>query len=138
MLVLDRLGVNEGPLVAEALIASGCRVTFATPFDAFAPQAGYSHRKDLATIFRRADVSVLTDSDVIEYDGSTATLADPEGSIAAKLEFDAIVAVTAPAPQVGIVPILSELHIPYSVIGDARAPWGVQVAIREADDVAAL
>ncbi len=136
VLVLDRLGVNEGPLVAEALVATGRQITFATPFDSFAPHAGYSHRKDLAGIFRRAGVTVLTDSDVVEYDGSSVTVADPDGAVVAKLEADSVVAVTAPTPELGLVTILEELAIPYSVIGDAEAPRGVQVAMREADDVA--
>ena len=136
VLVLDRLGVNEGALVAEALVAADRQITFATPFDSFAPHAGYSHRKDLAVIFRRAGVTVLTDSDVIEYDGSVVTIADPEGAVVAKLEADSVVAVTAPVPELALVPILDELAITYSVIGDAGAPRGVQVAMREADDVA--
>jgi 2,4-dienoyl-CoA reductase-like NADH-dependent reductase (Old Yellow Enzyme family) len=136
VLVLDRLGVNEGPLVAEALLTRGHSVTYVTPLETLAPHAGWSHRKDFATIFRRSGTRVLADLDVSKYDGFSAALVDPDGRIAHELEVDTIVAVTPPIPRLAIVAALDELEIPYSVIGDASAPRGVQVAMREADDLA--
>jgi hypothetical protein len=127
--------VNEVPLVTEALIARGHAVTYVTPLEALASHAGWSHRKDFATIFRRTGTRVLSDLDVSKYDGFSAALVDPDGHVAHELETDTIVAVTAPVPQLAVVAVLDELAISHSVIGDASAPRGVQVAMREADDI---
>jgi 2,4-dienoyl-CoA reductase-like NADH-dependent reductase (Old Yellow Enzyme family) len=136
VLVLDRLGVNEAPLVAEALIGKGHEITFATPLESMAPYAGFSHRKDFGIVFRRAGARVLTEVDIQKYDGGSASLVDPDGRVAHEIDADAIVAVTAPRPDVGLTSVLDEKGVPYAVIGDAVAPRGVGVAIREADDVA--
>jgi 2,4-dienoyl-CoA reductase-like NADH-dependent reductase (Old Yellow Enzyme family) len=135
VLVLDRLGVNEGPLVAEALVARGHLVTYVTPLESLAPHAGWSHRKDFAAIFRRSETRVLTDLDVTKYDGFSAALVDPDSRVAHEIEADTVVAIVAPVPQLAIASTLDELDIDHWVIGDASAPRGVQVAMREADDV---
>jgi 2,4-dienoyl-CoA reductase-like NADH-dependent reductase (Old Yellow Enzyme family) len=135
VLVLDRLGVNEAPLVAEALLSRGHTVTYVTPLEALAPHAGWSHRKDFAAIFRRSGTRVLADLDVSKFDGLNAALVDPDGRITHELEVDTIVAVTAPVPRLEVVSTLDDLAIGYSIIGDSSAPRGVQVAMREADDI---
>ena len=136
VLVLDRLGTNEAPLVAEALISSGRQVTFATPFEVFAPHAGYSHRKDFGIVFRGAGTMVLLESELVSFDGSIATFNDPEGRCSEHAGIDTVVAVTAPRPQLELVATIDQLGVRYKVIGDAIAPRGVQVAMRDADDVA--
>jgi hypothetical protein len=136
VLVLDRLGTSEGALVAEALIASGRQVTFVTPLDTFAPLAGYSHRKDFGIVFRKSGTRVLTDHELDTFDGSTAKLSDPEGRTSEEIGIDTVVAVTAPVPQVALAATLDLIGLSYRIIGDAVAPRGVQVAMREADDAA--
>ena len=136
ILVLDRTGVQEASLIAEVLVNAGRSVTFVTPFETYAPRAGYTQRKDLGASFRRGGVKLITECDVSNFDGVRVTLRDSDQRIAHEFAVNGIVAVVAPAPELALTTGLDELSLTYDVIGDALAPRGVLAAMRDADAVA--
>ncbi len=136
VLVYDTTGVNEGTLVAEALAGKGCRVTFVTPYETVMPNGGQLHRVQLpTTLYRRVD-RIITSGLVGMVEDGVAHIVTVAGEPIAELSPDTIVAVTAPVPNLDLVPVLESLGIPFRIAGDAVAPrWAMQ-AFKEGHEAA--
>jgi 2,4-dienoyl-CoA reductase-like NADH-dependent reductase (Old Yellow Enzyme family) len=132
VLVLDRTGQLEVALTAHALAQSGRQVTYVTPFERIATNAGYTSRLDLRDQFRRAtNIRFLTDCDVRAHRDGTAILIDPDGEETERLPVSRVVVGTHPIPQDGLIAVLRAAGKSVRGVGDVLAPRGVTVAIRE-------
>jgi NADPH-dependent 2,4-dienoyl-CoA reductase/sulfur reductase-like enzyme len=131
VLVYDTVGANEGALVAEALALKGHRVTFVTPFETVIPNGGELHRVQLPqTLYRRLD-RVITSGRIGLVTDGIALVATEAGDTIAEIAADSIVAVTAPVPNLDLVPVLERLGLRYQIVGDALAPRLAMQAFKE-------
>ncbi|MCU1659463.1 MAG: putative N-methylproline demethylase [Pseudonocardiales bacterium] len=136
VLVYDTVGANEGALVAEALAARGCRVTFVTPFETVTPNGGQLHRVQLPqTLYRRLD-RVITSGVIGMVTDGVALVATAAGDTIAEIAPDTFVAITAPVPNLDLVPALNRLGLPYQIVGDALAPRQAMQAFKEGHQAA--
>jgi 2,4-dienoyl-CoA reductase-like NADH-dependent reductase (Old Yellow Enzyme family) len=122
VLVYDTVGVNEGPLVAEALAKRGHEVTFVTPEEAVAPHSGYLHRAQLGQTLYGVVNRVIVRGLIGFIEDGNALIATPEGAEIGTLPYDSLVVVAAPQPDLALVPVLKRLGIPCRVAGDAITP----------------
>jgi 2,4-dienoyl-CoA reductase-like NADH-dependent reductase (Old Yellow Enzyme family) len=131
VLVYDLVGANEGALVAEALALKGHRVTFVTPFETAMPNGGQLHRVQLPqTLYRRVDRVITSGLIGLVTDG-VVLVATAAGDTIAEIAADSIVAVTAPVPNLDLVPVLERLGVRYQIVGDAVAPRLAMQAFKE-------
>jgi 2,4-dienoyl-CoA reductase-like NADH-dependent reductase (Old Yellow Enzyme family) len=131
VLVYDLVGANEGALVAEALALKGHRVTFVTPFETVIPNGGELHRVQLPqTLYRRLE-RVITSGRIGFVTDGVALVATEAGDTIAEIAADSIVAVTAPVPNLDLVPVLERLGVRYQIVGDALAPRLAMQAFKE-------
>ncbi|MGO4859998.1 oxidoreductase [Arthrobacter sp. 2MCAF14] len=120
--VYDTLGANEGPLVAEALAKRGHQVTYGTPEETVGPQSGYLHRAQYVQTLYGVVSRVIVRGRIGFIEVGTALVATPEGADIDTLQYDSLVVVAAPQPDLVLVPVLKRLGIAYRVAGDAVAP----------------
>ena len=136
VLVYDAVGANEGALVAEALAARGSRVTFVTPFETVIPNGGQLHRVQLPqTLYRRVDRVITSGLIGLVTDG-VALVVTAAGDTIAEIAPDTFVAVTAPVPNLDLVPVLNRLGVRYQIVGDALAPRQAMQAFKEGHQAA--
>jgi 2,4-dienoyl-CoA reductase-like NADH-dependent reductase (Old Yellow Enzyme family) len=132
VLVLDRTGAIEVGLVTEALAKRGVELVYATTFERIVTNGGYTNRLDLRDIFRRAaNVRVLVDTDVRRYVGGNAELIDPDGITTEQLAVSRVIAGVHPVPQDELLIALRAAGRKVTGVGDALAPRGALVAMRE-------
>lgn len=136
VVVYDMLGANEGALVAEALATGGRRVHLVTPFETVMPYGGISQRMETPDILRKKLAGIHTEALIGTASEGTVSLVRADGSPIVDIAVDTVVAVTAPEPRLGLVDVLKDLGVPYTVVGDAFAPRVATDAFRMGEEAA--
>jgi dimethylamine/trimethylamine dehydrogenase len=153
VVVFDDDGFYYASVAAELLRGHGCEVTYVTPEDTIAPFSrntlDYPHiRKGMAKLGIRAVVS----HNIVAYEGTTLRIEDVWTQQSCELPCDALVTVTARAPDDGLYQDLLRNQAGWAdagissvrCIGDAEAPGLIAHAVyaghryaRELDEPAA-
>jgi 2,4-dienoyl-CoA reductase-like NADH-dependent reductase (Old Yellow Enzyme family) len=136
VLVYDTMGANEGPLVAEALAKRGAKVVFVTSCETVMPWGGSLHRYEIPGILRRRCEQVITGGLLGDVDGKHVIVVRPDGETVAELDVDTVVAVSAPLPELSLIPVLERLGLDFRVVGDALAPRTAMQAFKEGQEAA--
>ena len=136
VLVYDTVGTNEGALVAEALAARGSQVRFVTPFETVMHNGGELHRVQLPETLYKQMHQIITMGIVGIVNDGVVTIVRSNGDTVDEFSVSTIVAVTAPVPNLDLVPILDTLRVRYQIIGDALAPRQGMQAYKEGHQAA--
>lgn len=134
VLVFDPVGANEGPLVAEALALRGAAVTYVTPCETVMPWGGALHRAEIPGILRRRCDQVITGGLVGDLDGKSVIVVRPDGETLFEADIDTLVDVSSPRPVLDLVPVLDEIAVGYTIVGDALAPRTAMHAFKEGEE----
>jgi 2,4-dienoyl-CoA reductase-like NADH-dependent reductase (Old Yellow Enzyme family) len=136
VLVYDTVGANEGPLVAEALAKGGAKVVFVTSCETVMPWGGSLHRYEIPGILRRRCEQVITGGLLADVDGKHAIVVRHDGETLSELDVDTVVAVSAPLPELTLIPVLEQLGLDFRIVGDALAPRTAMHAFKEGQEAA--
>ncbi|TYL55461.1 NAD(P)-binding protein [Nocardioides sp. BGMRC 2183] len=137
VLVVDRVGDSAAGLLVESLAGRGIEVHYATTFERWVTNAGYTHRLDLVDLFRRSEL--ITTHVLRDFGGfadGVARLVDPDGVEQERLEVAHVVLSVHPTPVDGLVAQLSATGLSVHAVGDVVAPRGVVAGNREATRIA--
>lgn len=139
-LVLDTVGHFEAIGAAEFLIENGLAVTYLTGLGGFAPFTDPTGRSGPALErLYKGDFQILTRHQIVSI-GANSCAIKPIHADKTKIReipADTVVLVTPNEPQTEIVEALRAAHKSnVYVIGDAKAPRDLQVAIADGNDVA--
>ena len=87
------------------------------------------------TLYRRVD-RVITSGLIGVVTGGIALVVTAAGDTIAEIAPDTFVAVTAPVPNLDLVPALNRLGVRYQIVGDALAPRQAMQAFKEGHQAA--
>ncbi|MEQ8992683.1 MAG: FAD-dependent oxidoreductase [Pseudomonadales bacterium] len=131
-LVIDDVGHYEGLACAEHLVQSGMKVTFATRLPLVAPQMRPALMVDPA-LERMADGDVVfhVGTRVLSVDGQSAVLQRVTGGSPWRVNADLVVFISLNRPRLELEPVIREMGLPLTTIGDANTPRFLGAAIAE-------
>jgi 2,4-dienoyl-CoA reductase-like NADH-dependent reductase (Old Yellow Enzyme family) len=135
VLLVDHLGVEEGPMCAEALASKGAEVTILTPLPSVGAHIGFTRISSQLRRLYEAGCA-LEPSTVLTgvRDGAATTRQIYSGRQVLR-RFDAVVAVVHGSPELELGRAWERLGVPVSIAGDARAPRTALHAFREGDEI---
>ncbi len=137
VLVADEVGRADAMLLAEMLVARGCRVTLATSCLHVGEDEGITTLYPLLRLLGQLGVDLLERVRVTGFHGTTARLVNQwDGRETTLEDVDAILHWSGATPQSGLVAPLRGAGVEVHVIGDARLARRVDDAVREAAELA--
>jgi len=133
VLIYDDDHYYMGTVLAERLQAAGCRVTLATPADMISEWGGYTYDRWRAQArLMTLGVGLCTGHSLAGFDGAEASLACAYTGQSLAMAADALVLVTARAPDDALFHQLQDMGLPGNVlsrIGDCEAPGIIAAAV---------
>lgn len=122
--VFDDCGNYEAVGAAEALLAAGSEVVFATSFSALAPDLFRSFQRDAvaARLNAYAGFRLVTRASLERVAPAAVTLRGLDGGRAEEVEADLVVLVTGFEPQTALAGELQAAGVEVHLAGDAEAP----------------
>lgn len=131
-LVLDDTGHFEAAAVAAWLIGKGVAVTFVTKWGSITPYADTTMRTvPVLEQLYEGDFTLLTRYQLVEIGRGSAVVRPAQGRRTQTVPADLVVLVTPNQPLRDLYDEARARGIPVRIVGDARAPRDLQVAIRE-------
>jgi hypothetical protein len=137
VLVADEMGQADAMLLADALHAGGHRVTLATSCLHVGEDEGITTLYPLLRRLGRLGVELRERVRVTAFAGGVATLTNQwDGTVGVVEGVDAVLHWSGAAPAVALAEPLRAAGVDLRVIGDARLPRRVDVAVLEAAELA--
>jgi 2,4-dienoyl-CoA reductase-like NADH-dependent reductase (Old Yellow Enzyme family) len=137
VLVADEMGQADAMLLADALHASGHRVTLATSCLHVGEDEGITTLYPLLRRLGRLGVELRERVRVTAFAAGVATLANQwDGTVGAVEGVDAVLHWSGAAPALALAEPLRAVGVDVRVVGDARLPRRVDVAVLEAAELA--
>jgi 2,4-dienoyl-CoA reductase-like NADH-dependent reductase (Old Yellow Enzyme family) len=131
-LVFDDVGGYEAVGAAEFLVEKGVAVTFATRYSSFAPIVDTWTRAEPALQRLYAgDFRLMTRTQLVEIRAGQCVVRPLQGTRAETVAADLVVLVMPRDPLSGMYEELRGTLPNVSIVGDAKAPRDLQVAVRE-------
>jgi 2,4-dienoyl-CoA reductase-like NADH-dependent reductase (Old Yellow Enzyme family) len=134
-LVLDTVGHIEVLGVVEHLLSLGAAVTLVTPLIGFAPFAESTHRTQpaLERYYRMGDFELLVRHQLIEVRGDDCLVRPCEGGAnqVRAIPAETVILITQNEPLRDLYDELVSAGVTARLVGDARSPRDMQMAITE-------